>query len=59
MLNHYGSVYQSKICQLYIYQNSKDATRFKMQFGVDLPLQVTCKAIYNVQLYKNWHPAVG
>ena len=29
-----------------------------MQFTIDLPLEVVCKAIYNVQLYKNWHPEV-
>ena len=54
-LNHYGSIYESKISQLYVYQNSKNPLQFKMKFTVDLPLHIACKAIYNVQLYKNWH----
>lgn len=29
-----------------------------MQFIIDLPLEVVCKAIYNVQLYKYWHPEI-
>lgn len=29
-----------------------------MQFSVDLPQSIVCKAIYNVQLYKYWHPEV-
>jgi len=58
-LHHFGSIYQSKISQLYIYVNVKDHTEQKMQFVVDLPLEIVCKAIYNVQLYKQWHPEIN
>jgi len=57
-LNHYGSIYESKISQLYIYQNSKNPSQFKMKFAAHLPLHIVCKAIYNVQLYKNWHTEI-
>ena len=57
-LHHYGSIYQSKIAQLYVYINAHDHSELKMQFTIDLPLEIVCKAIYNVQLYKHWHPEI-
>lgn len=57
-LYHYGSVYQSKLSQLFIYQDMKSLEFFKMQFTVYLPLEIVCKALYNVQLYKHWHPVM-
>ena len=29
-----------------------------MQMVVDFPVEIACKAIYNLHLYKNWHPEI-
>lgn len=58
-LIHYKSVYQSPLSEFYIYQSTIDPLIYKIQFTTNLDIEIACKAIYNMHLYKYWHPEIS
>lgn len=57
-LLNFGSIYESQLSEMFVYRNHKTHKIHKMQAKFSINAEIICKALYNVQLQKYWHPII-
>lgn len=58
-LTSYISVFSCYTDKIYIYKHCNNNRRFRMELSTKLDPEILMKAIFNIQLYKAWHPEVN
>ncbi len=58
-LYNYEPLHSEYDRSLLIFKNKTHKNKFKMEFVLNIPAEKALMILYNVELYRNWNPAVA